>query len=298
MKYIYTSIFCTLLFLFNFNLSAQVGDENKLNIIVIGAHPDDADNKFGGTAALFAEMGHRVKFVSVTNGDAGHQSMGGGHLAKIRRKEAHEAAKRLGIAEYTVLDNHDGELLPTLNVRHQLIRQIRDWDADIVLSPRPADYHPDHRYTGILVQDAAYLVIVPNVTPDTPPLEKNPVFLYLEDHFQKPYPFQPDITVDITNTYDKKIAGLDAHESQMYEWLPWTGGKLDEVPKNKEDRKKFLHKNWGGNITQEERQDLIKWYGKEHAGNVKYAESFEVCEYGKQPSDEEIKQLFPMLDQK
>ena len=279
-------------------MNAQAVDENKLNIIVIGAHPDDADNKFGGTAALFAEMGHRVKFVSVTNGDAGHQNMGGGHLAKIRRKEAQEAAKRLGIEEYTVLDNHDGELLPTLNVRHQLIRQIRDWDADIVLSPRPADYHPDHRYTGILVQDAAYLVIVPNVTPDTPPLEKNPVFLYLEDHFQKPYPFQPDITVDITNTYEKKIAGLDAHESQMYEWLPWTGGKLDEVPKNKEDRIKFLRQNWGGNITPEERKNLIKWYGKEHGENVKYAESFEVCEYGKQPSEEEIKQLFPMLDHK
>ncbi|MDT0689602.1 PIG-L deacetylase family protein [Salegentibacter sp. F188] len=298
MKYIHISIFSTLLLLLNFNLNAQEGVENKLNIIVIGAHPDDADNKFGGTAALFAEMGHRVKFVSVTNGDAGHQNMGGGHLAKIRRKEAQEAAKKLGIEEYTVLDNHDGELLPTLNVRHQLIRQIRDWDADVVLSPRPADYHPDHRYTGILVQDAAYLVIVPNVTPDTPPLEKNPVFLYLEDHFQKPYPFQPDITVDITNTYEKKIAGLDAHESQMYEWLPWTGGKLDEVPKNKEDRIKFLRQNWGGNITPEERQNLIKWYGEEHGENVKYAESFEVCEYGKQPSDEEIKQLFPMLDQK
>ena len=298
MKYIHISIFSTLLLLLNFNLNAQAVDENKLNIIVIGAHPDDADNKFGGTAALFAEMGHRVKFVSVTNGDAGHQNMGGGHLAKIRRKEAQEAAKRLGIEEYTVLDNHDGELLPTLNVRHQLIRQIRDWDADIVLSPRPADYHPDHRYTGILVQDAAYLVIVPNVTPDTPPLEKNPVFLYLEDHFQKPYPFQPDITVDITNTYGKKIAGLDAHESQMYEWLPWTGGKLDEVPKNKEDRIKFLRQNWGGNITPEERKNLIKWYGKEHGENVKYAESFEVCEYGKQPSEEEIKQLFPMLDHK
>ena len=298
MKYIHISIFSTLLLLLNFNLNAQEGVENKLNIIVIGAHPDDADNKFGGTAALFAEMGHRVKFVSVTNGDAGHQNMGGGHLAKIRRKEAQEAAKKLGIEEYTVLDNHDGELLPTLNVRLQLIRQIRDWDADVVLSPRPADYHPDHRYTGILVQDAAYLVIVPNVTPDTPPLEKNPVFLYLEDHFQKPYPFQPDITVDITNTYEKKIAGLDAHESQMYEWLPWTGGKLDEVPKNKEDRIKFLRQNWGGNITPEERKNLIKWYGKEHGENVKYAESFEVCEYGKQPSEEEIKQLFPMLDHK
>jgi len=275
--------------------SAQEIKNKKLNIIVIAAHPDDADNKFGGTAALFAEMGHKVKFLSVTNGDAGHQNKGGGHLAKIRRKEAQEAAKRLGIEEYKVLDNHDGELMPSLDVRMQIIREIRDWDADIVLSPRPLDYHPDHRYTGMLVQDAAYMVIVPNIAPDTPPLKHNPVFLYLEDHFQKPNPFQPDIAVDITKTYDKKIAALDAHESQMYEWLPWTEGKLDKVPKGENERREWLRKNWGGSITPEERKSLIKWYGKEHAENVNYAESFEITEYGRQPTEEEIKQLFPML---
>jgi LmbE family N-acetylglucosaminyl deacetylase len=279
---------------FTVEIIAQNKD-SKLNIIVIGAHPDDADNKFGGTAALFAEMGHNVKFVSVTNGDAGHFNKGGGHLAKIRRKEAEESAKRLGIKEYTVLDNHDGELLPTLDVRHQIIREIRNWNADVVLSPRPADYHPDHRYTGILVQDAAYLVIVPNVTPDTPPLEKNPVFLYLEDHFQKPYPFRPDIVVDITNTFQKKMDALDAHESQMYEWLPWTSNSLAEVPDGKSERHKFLVKNWSGSITSDERNALKKWYGEKEGEAIKYAESFEICEYGKQPTVEEIKNLFPML---
>jgi LmbE family N-acetylglucosaminyl deacetylase len=271
---------------------------SKLNIIVIGAHPDDADNKFGGTAALFAEMGHNVKFVSVTNGDAGHYNKGGGHLAKIRRKEAEESAKRLGIKEYTVLDNHDAELLPTLDVRHQIIREIRNWNADVVLSPRPADYHPDHRYTGILVQDAAYLVIVPNVTPDTPPLKTNPVFLYLEDHFQKPNPFQPDIVVDITSTFQKKMDALDAHESQMYEWLPWTNNSLAEVPEGKSERRKYLVKNWSGSITPDERNALKKWYGEKEGEAIKYAESFEICEYGKQPTEEEIKFLFPMLNKK
>lgn len=273
---------------------AQV-EETKLNIIVIGAHPDDADNKFGGTAALFAEMGHNVKFVSVTNGDAGHFNKGGGHLAKIRIAEAKEAAKKLGIKEYTVLDNHDGELLPTLDVRHQLIREIRNWDADVVLSPRPADYHPDHRYTGVLVQDAAYLVIVPNVTPDTPPLEKNPVFLYLEDHFKKPYPFQPDIAIDITSTFNKKIEALSAHESQMFEWLPWTSNKLEEVPKGAEERRNYMSENWSGSITPDERAALNKWYGENKGETIKYAESFEIAEYGSQPTEEEIKRLFPML---
>jgi len=280
----------------SFPMGAVAQDENsKLNIIVIGAHPDDADNKFGGTAALFAKMGHNVKFVSVTNGDAGHYNKGGGHLAKIRRAEAKKAAKELGIEEYTVLDNHDGELLPTLEVRHQIIREIRNWNADVVLSPRPADYHPDHRYTGILVQDAAYLVIVPNVTPDTPPLEKNPVFLYLEDRFQKPYPFQPDIAVDITSTFDKKIEALSAHESQMFEWLPWTSNSLKEVPVGEDERRKYMAKNWSGSITSDEREALKKWYGEKKGAEIKYAESFEICEYGRQPTEEEIMKLFPML---
>jgi len=276
-------------------LEAQNIDDKKLNIIVIGAHPDDCDNKIGGTAALFAEMGHQVKFVSITNGDAGHFAKGGGALAKIRRAEAEEAAKRLGIDAYIVLDNHDAELLPTLDVRHQIIREIRNWNADVVITHRPVDYHPDHRYTGVLVQDAAYLVIVPNVAPDTPPLKKNPVFLYLQDHFQKPYPFQADIAVDITKTFNKKMAALDAHQSQFYEWLPWTAGKLGDVPNGDDERKKFLINSWSGSITPQVRESLKKWYGTKKGASIKYAEAFEICEYGKQPTDLEIRALFPML---
>ncbi|MFQ5637444.1 MAG: PIG-L deacetylase family protein [bacterium] len=272
-------------------------DDGKIRVIVIGAHPDDCDVKFGGTAALFAEMGHAVKFVAVTNGDAGHQTEGGGALAKRRRAEAQESGRRLGIDEYVTLDNHDAELVPSLEVRHQIIRQIRNWNADIVLSPRPNDYHPDHRYTGELVQDAAYLVIVPNVTPDTPPLKKNPVFLYLSDGFQRPNPFRPDIAVAIDKTIDKKMNGLDAHVSQFYEWIPWTWGGVNEVPEDAAERKTWLREQWArfSKITPELRRSLEKWYGAEKARDVKYAEAFEICEYGKQPSDEEIKRLFPML---
>ena len=277
------------------SITAQEKANEPLNIIVFGAHPDDCDNKMGGTAALFAQMGHRVKFVSVTNGDAGHYEKGGGHLARIRRSEAQEAGKRLGI-EYTVLDNHDGELFPTLEVRHQIIREIRKWNADVVLTHRPVDYHPDHRYTGVLVQDAAYLVIVPNVTPDTPPLKKNPVFLYLQDHFQKPTPFKADITVDITSVFDQKMKALDAHTSQFYEWLPWTAGRLSEVPKNEKDKREFLVKGWSRPVSENARASLTKWYGAKKAQVAKHVESFEVCEYGKQPTDEDIRRLFPMLN--
>src|ERR1700733_3466829 len=166
-----------------------LAQDGVIRVIAFGAHPDDADIKVGGVAAKFAAKGHMVKFVSVTNGDAGHCEMGGGELAKRRRAEAKEAARKLGIAEYDILDNHDGELMPTLEVRKEIIRLIRDWKADIVLAPRPYDYHPDHRYTGILVQDAAFMVLIPMVVTDTPPLKKNPVFLYYQDDFQKPNAF-------------------------------------------------------------------------------------------------------------
>jgi LmbE family N-acetylglucosaminyl deacetylase len=268
--------------------------QDKINVVVIGAHPDDADGDAGGAAIKFSEMGHNVLFVSLTNGDAGHHEKGGGALARIRRAEAKEAGKRFGV-EYIVLDNHDGELMPTLENRKEVIRLIRQWNADVVISHRPNDYHPDHRNTSILVQDAAYMVIVPNVVTDVPPLKKNPVFLYAQDRFQKPNPFEPDITVDITDVYDQKIYGMAAHESQFFEWLPWTSGRLDEVPEIEKTRLEWLAGLRKPQISEEMRQSLEKWYGEEKAADVKVAESFEICEYGRRPSDEEIRRLFPML---
>ena len=272
-----------------------LAQDGKLRVISIGAHPDDCDIKFAGTAAKFAQMGHLVKFLSVTNGDAGHQDIGGGILAKRRKAETQESARRLGIAEYEVLDNHDGELTPNLEVRKQIIRAIRRWNADIVLAPRPNDYHPDHRYTGVLVQDAAYMVVVPNVAADTPPLEKNPVFIYYYDGFKKPAPFRPDIVVSIDDVYEKKLDAMDAHTSQFYEWLPWVDRKLDSVPKDPVARRKWLTGSRLQPINDEVRASLAKWYGKERAAQIKQVESFEVCEYGRQPNEQQLRQLFPML---
>ncbi|MBW7892684.1 MAG: PIG-L family deacetylase [Chitinophagaceae bacterium] len=275
------------------NLDAQQSNK-PLRLIVIGAHPDDCDLDAGGTAIIFASMGHAVKFVSVTNGDAGHQSEGGGMLAKRRAAEAKEAGRRFGV-EYDILNNHDGELEPVLKVRLQIIRKIREWNADIVIAPRPNDYHPDHRYTGVLVQDAAYMVGVPNILPDCPPLKKNPVFLYTYDHFKRPNPFRPDIAIDITPVFDRKIYALDAHQSQFYEWLPWIGGYLDEVPADATARKKWLGQRLTGTISPEIKNTLEKFYGSRRAAQVSQAEAFEICEYGTQPSEEMIRSLFPML---
>jgi LmbE family N-acetylglucosaminyl deacetylase len=268
--------------------------DGKLNIIAFGAHPDDCDQGAGGIAAKYAALGHRVRFVSVTNGDAGHQTEGGGALAARRRAEAQEAGRRIGI-EYVVLDNHDGELLPTLKPREEIIRQIRQWKADLVLAPRPNDYHPDHRYTGALVQDAAYMVVVPNVAPDTPALQKNPVFMYFQDRFQKPNPFSPDVAVSLDDVIDKKLDMLDAHVSQMYEWLPWVDGNLASVPKGAAERRRWLKETRAGQPDPAVSAALVKWYGPEKGKAVQYAEAFEICEYGTRPDEAMIRKLFPFF---
>ncbi|OFX52978.1 MAG: GlcNAc-PI de-N-acetylase [Bacteroidetes bacterium GWB2_41_8] len=280
--------------LFLISLLPGFSQNQKINVVVIGAHPDDCDLDAGGTAILFAKMGHRVLFVSATNGDAGHFNKGGEALAKIRKAEAEEAGRRFGIT-YKVLDNHDGLLMPDLKLRLELIKLIREWNADVVIGHRPYDYHPDHRNTAIAIQDAAYLVIVPNIAPETPALKKNPVFLYTEDRFQQPNPFRPDIVVDISKVFEQKVYALTAHQSQFFEWLPWTSGQLESVPKTDSDRLKWLAEKRKGSVSPEMKAGLIKWYG-ERGNQAKYAEAFEICEYGSYPNDEEIRRLFPMLE--
>lgn len=275
------------------SLNPVFAQNQKINVVVIGAHPDDCDLDAGGTAIQFAKLGHRVLFVSVTNGDAGHFNKGGAVLAKIRKAEAEEAGKRFGVT-YKVLDNHDGLLLPDLKVRSELIRAIREWKADVVIGPRPYDYHPDHRNTAIAIQDAAFMVIVPNIVPETPALKKNPVFLYTEDRFKKPNPFTPDIVIDISDVYEQKMYAVSAHESQFFEWLPWLDGQLESVPKTESERLKWLSGKRYGSISKEARASLQKWYGSK-ADQAKYAEAFEICEYGSYPNDEEIRRIFPML---
>ncbi len=283
--------------------SQEASEGDKLRIICFGAHPDDAEYKSGGVAALWAEQGHKVKLVSVTNGDIGHWGMAGGPLAKRRTAESAEVAKRLGV-ESEVLDIHDGELMPTLENRRTITRLIRDWNADIVIAHRPWDYHPDHRYVGVLVQDAAFMVTVPHFLPSVPALKKNPVFLYSSDRFQKPYPFEADIAVDVSSVFEKKVRALTALVSQTYEGgALGTAEKMAEAPpaSQPELRAAWLKERWVRRQqaeAQQSREALIRWYGEQQANQIEYAEAFEICEYGRQPDDAEIRELFPFLPPK
>jgi LmbE family N-acetylglucosaminyl deacetylase len=273
--------------------------EEPLRIIAFGAHPDDVEFRLSGCAARWTDLGHKVKFVSVTNGDIGHWRIAGGPLAKIRTEEALETARRLGITT-EVLDIHDGELMPTLENRKTIARLIRDWQADVVIAHRPYDYHPDHRNVGLLVQDAAFMIGVPFYVPDTPPVKKNTVFLYFSDRFTKPYPFQADIAVSIDDVFDRKIDAIDALASQVYE-----GGALgseeslvERLASDPQARKEKLRETFSRRdaaIADKYRSELIAWYGEEAGAAVKQAEVFEICEYGHQPSNEEIRRLFPFF---
>ncbi len=273
-------------------------DDGKLRIICFGAHPDDCEIQTGGVAMMWAAKGHHVKLVSVTNGDIGHWREAGGPLARRRTAEVQKAAQILGVTT-EVLDIHDGELLPSIENRRTITRLIREWKADIVMGPRPNDYHPDHRYTGVLVQDAAYMVTVPFFCPDTPHLKRNPVFMYYPDGFQKPNPSQPDIAIAIDSVVKKKLDALDTLESQFYEG--GANGSADLIPSDpakQQERHQQVRNNFERrfqSIANRFRSKLVEFYGQEKADAVKCAEAFEICEYGRRPNKEELKKLFPFF---
>ena len=275
---------------------AEVPNDGKLRILVFGAYPDDAEIRAAGVAAKWSARGDHVKFVSATNGDIGHWRMAGGPLAQRRAAEVKQCAQILGI-QNEVLDIHDGEILPTLENRRTFTRLIRDWKADIVIAHRPNDYHPDHRYTGVLMQDSAYMVTVPFFCPDTPYLTRNPVFMYAEDGFRKPNPFQPDVVVGVDEVIDKKLAATDALVSQFYEGGANGGPELTPSdPQQQEARRKAVHDSFdrrAQGVANRFRQQLVGWYGEDKGKAVKHAEAFEVCEYGRQPSKEELRKMFP-----
>lgn len=265
-------------------------------ILVIGAHPDDCDIKAGGSAARWRAKGHDVWFVSVANGCLGHQTQAGPGLAERRRKEAERAGAVIG-AEYLVMNVPDGEVLPTLELRYEIIRLIRRVHPDLVLSHRLNDYHPDHRATAQLVQDAAYMLTVPGYVPDTPFLHKSPVFGYLADSFQQPTAFRPDFVLPSDDVMPTIVKMLACHESQFFEWLPFNQGILDQVPEDAAARLRFLETYYAERFaTRAEpfREQLVALLGPEKGQSVRFADAFEISEYGSPMNEELAADLFAL----
>lgn len=274
-----------------------------MRYLFFAAHPDDAEELMGATAFKLCRAGHAVKFVSVCNGDCGHYDPkyrtpeGHAALAARRLGEAQKSAELSGITDYQVLNFHDCAVEASLAAREQIVRIIRIFQPDVVISHRDCDYHADHRATGRLVMDAAYLLKVPLYCEDTPIPAKNPVFAYSFDPFQEPSPFAPDVAVEVDSVLETKLKMMDCHVSQFYEWLPWDNGFKDfKLDMNSwTARKEWLISKWferdDKRMADEARSILIEEYG-EKGKNIRYAETFKQSEYGARVSREEFRKMF------
>jgi LmbE family N-acetylglucosaminyl deacetylase len=276
-------------------LAAQTPAPRVLRVVAFGAHPDDAELKFAGTAALMAAQGHKVKLVALTNGDVGHFEQAGGPLAIRRKAEVEACHKKLGVST-DVLDIHDGELMPDLETRKKVANIIREWQADIVLSHRPWDYHPDHRAVGKLAEDAAVVVAAPFFAPYTPPTKVNPIFLFYSDGFQKPYPFDPIIAVGIDEVAQKKWDCIGDMPSQFADADSWQARYRGNAPSDPAARAKMILdgvQQRSAAVADQYRSLLVKLYGEPKGRAVKYAEAFELNQYGSPATAEQLKQMLP-----
>lgn len=275
-----------------------------MKILMIGAHQDDNEFCCGGVTSKYVKMGYEVRFLSLCNGCGGHHIMTPEETVKRRAAESAAVAKLLGI-QYDVWDIDDCTLTADLATRRRLTRYIRQFQPDLIVTHRPNDYHTDHRAAGQLVQDAAYMLIVPHECPEVPAMRKMPVIMYYEDYFTNPE-FRADLVIDVDDEIETKLQIANINVSQVYEWLPYSEGQ--EVPEGDEERFAWLK---GMQITEhttdEEimaagrgyavrfakpaarfRKQLIEKYGRERGEKIRYAEAFEVCEYGS-PITEEMK---------
>ena len=267
----------------------------KLRYLAICAHPDDMEVAMGGCLWKLARAGHDVKIVSLTNGDAGHHQMRPPELAARRLAEAQKVKTLAGLAEYRILDIPDGRLEVSLANRDTVIRIIRELAPHVIFTLRPWDYHPDHRATGQLVQDASYLMGVPLICPEMPIPEKRPVILLTYDEFKQPCGFKADMIVSIDDAIEGKIAMLACHTSQFFEWLPYDRREMGEVPVTMKAKLAWLKCNFlPSNIRQADTfRSLLRRRHPQMADSIRHAECFELSEYGRRPEPGEWKEILP-----
>ena len=271
--------------------------DDTLRLLILGAPPDDAEFHAGGLAAIYRSLGHEVRMISLTNGAAGHHWRPPEELAELRRSEAASAGAIIG-ATYLTWDHPDGELLPTLDLRRQVIREIRTFQPDLLLTHRTCDYHPDHRAVGQVVQDASFMVIVPHIVPDVPALRTDAVVAYMPDAFTKPTPLAGDVVIDVGEQIETVVDMLCCHRSQVFEWLPYTRGIEDQVPKDETERRAWVREWYLAQIrpiADRYRQQLIATHGQPRGQQIEYAEVYEISEYAAPLDDATRRRLFPFL---
>ena len=283
-----------------------------MKILMIGAHQDDMEFRSSGLALYYRRLGYEVRVLSMANGCGGHHILTPAETSRVRREESRRVAEILDL-EYDVFDDvEDCTIVADIPSRRRLTRYIRAYAPDLIITHRPNDYHTDHRNTGLLVQDASYLLTVPHECPDAPAMRFMPVIMYYEDTFKYP-PFEADVVIDTDEFLEKKLEVADANKSQVYEWLPYTYGETVPPEEDREGRLAFLRGPSIDGMTDEEilaaprrgyvlryaktasrhRQKLIARYGEERGRRIRTAEAFMICEYGAPLTEEKRRLLFP-----
>lgn len=270
--------------------SAQNADHlSEPRILVLVAHPDDAEISAGGFLARRAAAGSVIDIISLTDGRSGHQSIPSSELVQLRRQEAAAAGRVLG-ASYITWDFPDGGLLPTLELRTATIAAIRRAAPDLILTHRANDYHPDHRAVGQVVQDACYLVRVPKIAPDVPPLRRDPVVALMNDHFRTPNPLRPDVVLDVSPQLDTILDMMSAHASQFFDWLPWIDNQ-QPPPSEPSQRRSWLRAWYLQHCTYRQ-----AFWPKDRGPLPLALEALEFSEYSRQPTAEERARWFASID--
>ena len=186
-----------------------------MNILAIGAHPDDIEISCGGTLAKYAKLGHKVFTATATNGNVGSATLPMEQIAAVRKEEARRAAAVIG-AEYICLDYDDEMFFEDRAARIAFIDLVRYCKADIILTHNPEDYNPDHELTSKIINDIAVMIPVAKIETRNKPYDKIPIIAYFES--TNGLGFVPTEYVDITETMELKMAMCREHKSQV-QWM-------------------------------------------------------------------------------
>ena len=186
-----------------------------MNILAIGAHPDDVEESCGGTLAKFASQGHKIFIATATNGNVGSSTLSMEEIANVRKEEARKAAAIIG-AEYICLDYDDEMFFEDREARLKFIDLVRYCKADLILTHNPEDYNPDHELTSKIINDIAVMIPVAKLKTPNEPYDKIPIIAYFEP--VAGLGFVPTEYVDITDFMDTKIQMMNCHQSQI-SWM-------------------------------------------------------------------------------
>ncbi len=182
-----------------------------MNILFVGAHPDDIETFAGGTAALYSARGDHLFFCVFTNGNCGSATLPSQEIAAVRHREAEEGAAVLG-ARLIWLDEDDEFLFDTRETRYKLVEAIRIARPDVVICHWIDDYNPDHTTSGRMVDECVSHAKIPNIKTASPPTDCIPHVYYMDT--PAGVNFVPEIYVDITSVFKTKVEMVSRHVSQ------------------------------------------------------------------------------------